>query len=92
MRRSEMKRLIVAALAVFALNSAAVAASVTNRDGDTITLRVTEGADQVDLSIGPGETVEFCAGGCFVTFPGEVREVLTGAETIEFVGGAAQFR
>jgi opacity protein-like surface antigen len=87
-----MKRLIVAALAVFALNSAAAAASVTNRDGETVTLRVTEGADQVDLPIGPGETVEFCAGGCFVTFSGGQREVLTGAETIEIVGGAPNIK
>jgi hypothetical protein len=87
-----MKRLIVAAFALFALNSAAGAASVTNRDNDIHTLRVTEGADQVDLQIGPGETVEFCAGGCFVTFPNDAREVLTGSETIEIVDRAALFR
>jgi hypothetical protein len=86
-RRSEMKKLIVTLAAVLAMPGAANAASIINRDGAPVTVIVTEGADQVNLDIGSGETVEFCAGGCFITFNGD-RQVLTGAETVEISGNA----
>jgi predicted porin len=86
MRRSEMKRLIIVLAAVLALPAAANAASIINRDAAPVSVTVTEGADQVNLDVGSGETVEFCAGGCFITFNGD-RQVLTGAETVEISGG-----
>ena len=81
-----MKKLIVTLAAVLAMSGAANAASIINRDGGPVSVTVTEGADQVNLEIGSGETVEFCAGGCFITFNGD-RQVLTGAETVEIAGG-----
>ena len=87
-----MKKTVLTILAVFALNGVASAASVINRDGEPVTLLVTEGSDKVELSVGPGETVEFCAGGCFMTLPNGDREVLTGSETVEISGGAASIK
>jgi hypothetical protein len=90
-RRSfKMKKILIAAIAVFALNNAAVAASITNADADAVTVTVIEGSERVDLPIGPGETVEFCAGGCFVEFNGE-NTVLTGAESVTVTGNKLQF-
>ena len=87
-----MKKVMTTVFALFALNSVANAASVINRDAGPVTLMVTEGSDKVELSVGPGETVEFCASGCFITMPNGDREVLTGAETVEISGGAASIK
>ncbi len=87
-----MKKVVITVLAVLALNGVASAASVINRDADPVTLMVTEGSDKIELSVGPGETVEFCSGGCFLTMPNGDREVLTGAETVEISGGAASIK
>ena len=78
------KTLIAAAALTVALAPAALAsaASVTNLDDTEHTLIVTEGGNQVELSIGPGETIEICPEGCFVTMPNGDREVLTGTETL----------
>jgi predicted porin len=81
-----MKKLALALAAALAIPSVASAASIVNRDGAPVTVTVTEGADQVNLDVGAGETVEFCSGGCFITFNGD-RQVLTGAETVEIAGG-----
>lgn len=60
----------------------ASAASVTNHDDVEHTLIVTEGGNQIELNIGPGETVEICPEGCFVTMPNGDREVLKSSETL----------
>lgn len=92
LRRSGMNKVILAMVALAAMNGAAYAASVVNRDADTVVLMVTEGSDKVELSVGPGETIEFCDTGCFITMPNGDREVLTGAETVEISGGAASIK
>lgn len=61
----------------------ASAATVTNLDDVEHTLVVTEGGNQAEVDIGPGETIEICPSGCFVTMPNGDREVLTGSETLE---------
>ena len=77
------KYLIAAALTVaFSAPAIASAASVTNSDDVAHTLVVTEGGSQVEVSIGPGETIEICPNGCFVTMPNGDREVLTGTESL----------
>lgn len=80
-----MNKLLVAmALASgIATPAAASAATVTNRDDTAHTLIVTEGGEQVEMSIGPGESIEICPAGCFVTMPNGDREVLTGTERLE---------
>ncbi|UUP16054.1 hypothetical protein [Nitratireductor thuwali] len=87
-----MKRTLLAFAAVLASAAAALAASAVNRDGDPRTITVTEGGSQADITIGPGETIEFCPAGCFVTMPNGDREVLTGTETIEITGGRGRIR
>lgn len=77
------QKLFIAAAMAITVAMPAVAATVTNRDDTTQTLIVTEGGEQVQLSIGPGESIEICPTGCFVTMPNGDREVLTGTERLE---------
>ena len=84
-----MKRLMVALVILAGLSGAAAAASVTNGDGEAVLLKVTEGSQQSELAVGPGETVEFCASGCFVTMPNGDREALSGSEKVTISGGKA---
>lgn len=81
-----MKTIHIAA-AAFCLAAAAAtgahAATVTNLDDDEHTIVVSEGGTQTEMNIGPGETIEICPSGCFVTMPNGDREVLTGSETLE---------
>ncbi|SFQ11075.1 hypothetical protein SAMN05216176_101391 [Nitratireductor indicus] len=87
-----MKKFILAAAALLMAGGAAIAASAVNRDSEPRTLVVTEGGSQSELIVGPGETVEFCSSGCFVTMPNGDREVLTGSERIEISGGTGRIR
>lgn len=73
------------------MGGAAMAASITNANPEAVTVIVTEGSEKVELSVGPSETVEFCAGGCFVEYNGN-NTVLTGAETVEISGQELTFR
>ena len=84
-----MKRLMVALVVLAGLSGAAAAASVTNGDGEAVMLKVTEGSQQSELAVGPGETIEFCASGCFVTMPNGDREALSGTEKVTISGGKA---
>jgi hypothetical protein len=86
--RSKMKKFSVALVSVLLMTGAASAASIINRDAEPQTIVVTEGADKTEMTIGAGESVEFCAAGCFVTMPNGDRQALTGSETIEISGGA----
>lgn len=65
------------------------AATVANNDSSAQTIVVTEGASKREMLVAPGETVDFCNGGCFVTFPNGDREALKGDETITISGGKA---
>jgi hypothetical protein len=87
-----MNRFLPTVAAVFALGTAAHAASAVNLDAEARTLIVTEGGARSELSLAPGETVEFCASGCFVTLPNGDREALTGTETLEIKGGAGRIK
>jgi hypothetical protein len=77
--------LLVPALAA----SPGLAASLTNQDGETRTLVVTENGVKSELVIGAGETVSFCATGCFITLPSGDRAALAGTESVELVGSDA---
>lgn len=87
-----MKKLTVALALMLAVTGAANAASVINKDGEPQTLIVTEGADKAEVTVAPGETLQFCDAGCFVTMPNGDRQALTGSETIEIAGGAATIK
>jgi len=85
-----MKRYATAFLLAVVGAGPAFAASAVNKDSEPRTLVVTEGSTKNDLVVGPGETVDFCPSGCFVTFPNGDRQALTGSETIEITGGKAR--
>ena len=87
-----MKRIVAAFAMLSCLAGGAMAASVTNGDGEAVLLVVTEGGQQSELAVGPGQTVEFCAGGCFVTMPNGDREALGGSEKITISGGKASIQ
>ncbi|TGS16951.1 hypothetical protein EN852_007025 [Mesorhizobium sp. M2E.F.Ca.ET.209.01.1.1] len=87
-----MWKSVVAAIAFLALGGSAFAASAINRDAQTRTLVVTEGGAKSELTLGAGETVEFCPNGCFVTLPNGDLEALTGSETVEISGGTARIK
>lgn len=86
-----LKGLVVYA-ALLAMAGPALAASAVNMDAEPRTLIVTEGGSRSELTVAAGETVDFCAGGCFVTLPNGDLEALTGAETIEISGGVARIK
>ncbi|MFP1633444.1 hypothetical protein ACLB6G_17060 [Zhengella sp. ZM62] len=87
-----MKKLIIATLLLAGTAFPALAASLTNKDGDTRTLIVSEGASKSELSVAAGETVSICPNGCFLTMPNGDREALKGNETIEISNGKAVFK
>ncbi|GAA5541061.1 MULTISPECIES: hypothetical protein [Brucella/Ochrobactrum group] len=68
------------------------AAKISNKDSAAQTIVVTEGASKREMVVAPGDTVDFCAAGCFVTFPNGDREALTGDETITITGGKATLK
>lgn len=87
-----MNKFLLAAVAMLATAGAGNAASAVNLDPEPVTIVVTEGGDRTELTIAPGETVEFCPNACFVTMPNGDREALTGSEAIEISGGIAKIR
>lgn len=87
-----MMKFAVAAFVLAASSASAFAASAVNLDNEARTIIVTEGGNRQEISLGAGETVEFCSGGCFVTMPNGDRQALTGGETIEISGGAGKVK
>ncbi len=87
-----MKTTGLAILWLLAGGPAALAASVTNMDSDPQTLIVTEGDSQSQLIVTAGETLQFCASGCFVTLPNGDHQALLGNETMQISGGRAVFK
>lgn len=89
MRKTPM----ICLVAVATLTSAtAQAATIVNKDGQAHMLLVTEAGQQSEVGIGPGESLNLCASGCFITMPNGDREALSGGETLEINGGKATIR
>ena len=86
---SNMVKLAGTAIVLMATAGAASAASLENKDGDTQTVTVTEDGVRNELAVTPGEVINFCAGGCFITMPNGDRAALSGNETVQIVDGAA---
>ena len=78
-----------AILAMALAVGSAHAASITNTDGDTHTIPLTEDGVRSEVVVTAGEAVTFCADGCFIIMPNGDRAALLGSESIEIVGGAA---
>lgn len=70
----------------------ALAASITNKDGDPIVLTIVENGNRSELALGAGETESVCSSGCFVTLPNGDRVALNGDETVEISGGSAAIK
>lgn len=87
-----MNKLVLAGFALLCAVEAAFAASAVNKDSEPRQLIVTEGGSRSELTLAPGETVEFCSSGCFVTMPNGDRVVLTGSEDVEISGGVGRIR
>lgn len=87
-----MNKFLIAIAVLAGAASSAHSASAVNKDSEPRTIIVTEGGDKTELSLAAGETLEFCAGGCFVTLPNGDREALTGSETIEILDGVARIK
>lgn len=87
-----MKKIYLALAGLVALSGHGNAASAINLDSEPRTLIVTEDGNKSEIAIGAGATVQFCAGGCFVTMPNGDREALNGSETIEISGGVGKIK
>jgi opacity protein-like surface antigen len=87
-----MKKFLIGLAVLVAAANSAISATAVNNDAEPRTLIVTEGGDRSEVSLAGGETITFCAGGCFVTLPNGDREALTGSETIEITDGVARIR
>lgn len=87
-----MTRMIMMLLVSAAMTVPALAASVTNKDGETQVLVIVEGGSRMEVAIEAGATQTICSSGCFVTLPNGDRIGLTGGETVEIEGGAASIK
>lgn len=86
-------KLLVAALAALAGSVASAAgASLHNGDSEVRTISVSEQGRLTELEVLPGEALEFCQSGCFVTYPGGDIEALVGTEKIEILDGKHRYR
>lgn len=70
----------------------ALAASITNKDGDSVVVTIVENGNRTELPLGAGETESVCPSGCFVTLPNGDRVALNGDETVEISGGSASVK
>ncbi|EYR77823.1 hypothetical protein SHLA_34c000350 [Shinella sp. DD12] len=87
-----MKRMIMMLLVSAAMSAPAMAASVTNKDGDTQVLVIVEGGSRMEVALEPGATETICPTGCFVTLPNGDRIALNGGENVEIQGGSASVK
>ncbi len=87
-----MKTFITATAALMLTAGLASAATITNKDGAAVMIVVTEGGQQTEVGVGPGQSVTVCGGGCFVTMPNGDRETLSGGEAVEISGGKASIK
>jgi hypothetical protein len=84
-----MMRMLAILLLTGATAAPALAASITNRDSDAITLSIVENGNRTELPLAAGATESVCPSGCFVTLPNGDRVGLNGDEKVEISGGSA---
>lgn len=68
--------------AILAVSVPAHAASAVNMGSQSQTIVVNDGSGQSEISVAPGENVQFCQNGCLVILPDGEQQALTGAESI----------
>ncbi|MBD9372680.1 hypothetical protein IB238_08595 [Rhizobium sp. ARZ01] len=84
-----MTRMLAMLLVSGAMTAPALAASITNKDGDAVVLTIVENGSRTELALASGETESVCPSGCFVTLPNGDRVGLNGDENVEISGGSA---
>jgi len=82
-------RIALAFVSAFVAGSAS-AAEIENAGAKVEKVSVTEGGGRSEIVLSAGESVEFCASGCFVTFANGDIAALDGSETVRIVGGAGR--
>ena len=81
-------RRVLGTIAILSVSATfADAASLTNKDGGSQTIVITEKGVRSEFAIAAGETVTTCESGCFLTLPNGDRAALSGTETVSIVNG-----
>lgn len=72
---------------VLAVVTPAFAVTITNQDGETRKITITENGARSERDIGASETVKVCDQGCFITFPDGTLTAYQGSEQIVIRNG-----
>lgn len=74
--------------ALFALAATpALSMSITNQDGETRRITITEDGERGEQDVSANETVQVCEQGCFITFPDGTLTAYQGNEEIVIRNG-----
>ncbi len=87
-----MRTILTLLIIGLAAGAEAGAATIVNKDAQPYLLKITESGHQSEVGIAPGQSVDACASGCFLTMPNGDRETLSGSESVEIVGGKASIK
>jgi hypothetical protein len=87
-----MRKTLILLIVGLAASDPAGAATIVNNDSQAYQLKITESGHQSEVGIAPGQSIEACASGCFLTLPNGDRETLSGSETVTIVGGKASIK
>ena len=81
-------KIALAMLAVIPFSAnPAFSMSITNQDGETRKITVTENGERQEFEIGSNESVTLCEQGCFITFPDGTLTAYQGSENIVIRNG-----
>ncbi len=78
--------LCVPLIAIF-VATPAFAVSITNQDGESRQITITENGARSEADIASNETVNVCEQGCFITFPDGTLTAYQGTESIVIRNG-----
>ena len=87
-----MRKIIALLIIGLAAGAEAGAATIVNNDSQPYQLKITKSGRQSEVGIAPGQLIDACASGCFLTMPNGDRETLSGSETVTIVGGKASIK
>ena len=82
-----LKSALLLPAVVLALATPAFAMSITNQDGETRRITITENGARSEADIASNETVQVCDQGCFITFPDGTLTAYQGSENIVIRNG-----
>ncbi len=82
-----LKTALCLPVAVIFLAAPAFAVSITNQDGESRQITITENGARSEADIASNETVQVCEQGCFITFPDGTLTAYKGDESIVIRNG-----